>query len=186
MRFKKLPDPKQTAAQLQTLINAADTNEPCCALNVQTPVAAPVDPCIAWVDEGDAEQLAALPAPEPAMPAVPDAAAAIELAVIADLEHDLAPEWPAYLDGVRLTVEAENVDPTHHYYARLKVRCNKPAHFDCGKSRSTNLLTEVFGRSAALHYLGAWLVASDMSESDSKKHKPIVADMRSYIASKDS
>ena len=119
MRFKKLPEPKQTAAQLQKLINDADTDEPCCAeLSVQPPAAAPLDPSIAWVDEDDDEQLAVLPALEPAVPEaveVPDAAAAIELAVIADLAHDLVPEWPAVLDGSRLTVEDENIDPANHY-----------------------------------------------------------------------
>ena len=156
---------------------------------VQPPAAAPLDPSIAWVDEDDDEQLAVLPALEPAVPEaveVPDAAAAIELAVIADLEHNLVPEWPAVLDGSRLTVEDENIDPAHHYFSRLKVRCNNPTHFNCTTSRSTNLQTEVFGRKAALYYLGAWLAANDMSEADHKKHKPTVADMRSYIASQGS
>ena len=133
-----------------------------------------------------------MPAPEPE-PAVPeavegpdDAAAAIDLA-IADLEHDdLAPEWPANLDGARLTVEAEHIDPAHHYYARLKVRCANPEHLNCTKSRSTNLQTEVFGSKAALYYLGAWLAASDMSEADHKGHRPTVAETRSYMASKGS
>ena len=167
MRFKKLPDPKQTAAQLQKLINDADTDEPCCTeLSVRPPAAAPPDPSIAWVDDTYDEQLAALPAPEPAVPEPVedlDAAAAIEQAVIADLEdHDLAPEWPTHLDGVRLTVESENVDPAHHYHARLKIRCNNPEHLLCTKSRSTALQTEVFGINAPLYYLGAWLAASDM------------------------
>ena len=189
MRFKKLPDPKQTAAQLQKLINDADTDEPCCTeLSVRPPAAAPPDPSIAWVDDTDDEQLAALPAPEPAVPEPVedlDAAAAIEQAVIADLQdHDLAPEWPTHLDGVRLTVESENVDPAHHYHARLKIRCNNPEHLLCTKSRSTALQTEVFGINAPLYYLGAWLAASDMREADHKRHKPTVAAIRAYIASK--
>ena len=187
MRFKKLPEPKQTAAALQNLINAADDEPSCIAeLNIQPPAAAPLNPGIAWVDEDD--DLLPLPAPEPALPsaaaAVPDAAAAIESAVVADLEDDVVPEWPALLDGVRLVVENENVDPSHHYYARLKVRCKNPLRLNCTKSRSTQLQTEVFGRDAPLHYLGAWLAASDRKESEHKKFKPSVGEIRSYIASK--
>ena len=184
MRFKKLPDPKQTAAQLQKLINAADTDEPPLADLVVLPsLPAPSNPNFAWVDEDD--ELLPLPGPGPAVPAaaeVPDAVAAIESASIAALEDDSVPEWPAYLDGARLTVEAENLDPTHHYFARLKVRCNNPEHLNCGKSRSTNMQCEVFGSKAALYYLGAWLAKSNMPESDHKKCRPTVADIRSYIA----
>ena len=191
MRFKRLPNPEHTAVQLQKLINDADTDEPrCVELDVRPPAAAPPDPSIALVDDEDGEPLAALPAPEPAVPEPiegPDAAAAIEQAVIADLEDDiLAPEWPAYLDGVRLTVEEENIDPHYHYFCRLKVRCSNPEHLNCTKSRSTKLQTEVFGSKAALHYLGAWLAASDMPEADHKGHKPTVAQIREYIASRGS
>ena len=66
---------------------------------------------IAWIEGEDDEQLAALPAPEPSVPdvEVPDAAAAIEKAAIADLDHDGVPDWPAELDCVRLTIEDEKV-----------------------------------------------------------------------------
>lgn len=132
---------------MQKLISDADTDEPCLAeLNVRPPAVLPSDPDIAWIVEEEHEPPAALPAPEPAepdAPAVPDAAAAIEVAIV---EHEgLEPEWPVFLDGVRLTVEREVTDHAHHYFDRLKIRCNNPLHLSCGKSRSTNLQTEVFG-----------------------------------------
>jgi hypothetical protein len=194
LRFRKLPEPKKTAAELQKLINDADQPGDFSALDVPPSSVPPANPNIACLSDEEDGPLVLLSAPSPPPPeqAVPepiagpeDAAEMIDAGVA--VAEPIADEhvWPAELHGARLTVEAENLDPGHHYFARLKVQCNNPLHLNCRKSRSTQLQTEVFGPRAALYYLGAWLAASDKPESEHRGMRPTVAQIRAYLASRD-
>ena len=72
----------------------------------------------------------------------------------------------------------------YHYHARIGVRCNNAAHGDCGRTRSTALLQDVFGPRAAEYYLATWLSQSDRPADGPNGHrayKPTVANIRAYL-----
>jgi hypothetical protein len=87
--------------------------------------------------------------------------------------------WPETLEGVRLRFKKGKHNNGWNYHGRLLVECPNADHVGCGKSRSTALQTEVFGRRAPLLFLGAWLEASRrMTEEQHRAFHPSVEEMR--------
>ena len=73
-------------------------------------------------------------------------------------------------------------DHGYNYHGRLFVQCSNPEHqaVGCGKSRSTKLLAETFGRQAPLLFLGAWLQGSWMPVEEHRGYSPSVPAMQAY------
>ena len=101
--------------------------------------------------------------------------------VAAGHESDHEDAWPELLEGADLKFKKGKHDSGWNYHGRLAAQCPNTSHSGCGKSRSTALQTDVFGRKAVLYFLGAWLdAAARMSEREHRAYMPSVADMRAY------
>ena len=71
---------------------------------------------------------------------------------------------PEMIEGMPLSIVRGRKTDSHKYHSRLMVHCDNPLHRaqGCSKTRSVELQKAEFGDAAAVVYLGAWLIKSDM------------------------
>jgi len=109
------------------------------------------------------------------------AQAAAEAVVVGNDDAGAEDRYPEQISGCLVSFVKGRQEVGHTYHARLKVVC--PVHPACSKSRSLNLLQEVFGARAAEGFLGAWIAkAESMSEADHKGHMPRRDDIHAWLA----
>ena len=182
LKFRRLPPEGKSAKELKQLVNGCqdeDAGPPALRVHAAQPAALPAPRYVDADIAGDEPPPPLAILPPPPLPPPPDPPEGADIA--GGGESDDEGDWPDMLEGMRLGRKRGKHDGGYSYHTRLLVQCPNAAHVGCGKSRSTALQTDTFGRRAALYFLGAWMTAAwRLSEGEHRVFIPSVADMREY------